>query len=206
MSVIKYFVLPDNPDVLGGNVAEPWGFADALINPGKDAELKDFCDKNQVDYGHQCVKLNTFVWNAHTYYCSAKTAQAMEKKFKISSVITDREQQKENKDKEKEIKQEMRSDEWLADKITMDCAELLSNGLKRYKFVQDVRDKNTDIAHTRMTRQIQKMFEEEWLMANDKGIIVAGKNFPKDKLVVKKIVEVKDLYGRVRTRAEDTTT
>ena len=84
MSVIKYFVLPDNPDVLGGNVAEPWGFADALINPGKDAELKDFCDKNQVDYGHQCVKLNTFVWNAHTYYCSAKTAQAMEKKFKIA--------------------------------------------------------------------------------------------------------------------------
>jgi hypothetical protein len=50
------------------------------------------------------------------------------------------------------------------------------------------------------------MFEEEWLMSNDKGIIVAGKNFPKDKLVAKKIVEVKDLYGRVRTRAEDTTT
>ena len=100
----------------------------------------------------------------------------------------------------------MRSDEWLADKITVDCAELLSNGLKRYKFVQDIRDKNTDIAHTRMTRQIQKMFEEEWLMANDKGIIVPGKNFPKDKLVIKKMVEVKDLYGRVRTRAEDTTT
>ena len=206
MSVVKYFVLPDNPDALGGNVAEPWGFADALINPGKDTELKDFCEKNQVDYGHQCVKLNTFVWNAHTYYCSAKTAQAVEKKFKIGKVITDREQQKENKDKEKEIKQEMRSDEWLADKITTDCAELLSNGLKRYKFVQDIRDNNTDIAHTRITRQIQKMFEEEWLMANDRGIIVPGKNFPKDKLVITKMVEVKDLYGRVRTRAEDTTT
>jgi hypothetical protein len=50
------------------------------------------------------------------------------------------------------------------------------------------------------------MFEEEWLMANDKGIIVPGKNFPKDRLVIKKMVEVKDLYGRVRKRAEDTTT
>ena len=206
MSVVKYFVLPDDPDALGGNVAEPWGFADALINPGKDAELKEFCEKNQVDYGHQCSKLNTFVFNSVAYYCSAKTAQAVEKKFKIGSVITDREQHKEIKEKEKEIKQEMRSDEWLADKVTMDCAELLSNGLKRYKFVQDIRERNTDIAHTRMTRQIQKMFEEEWLMANDKGLIVAGKNFPKDKLVIKKIVEVKDLYGRVRTRAEDTTT
>jgi hypothetical protein len=130
----------------------------------------------------------------------------MEKKFKIDRVVTDREQQKEIREKEKEIRQEMRSDEWLADKVISDCAELLNNGLKRYKFVQEVRDKNPDIAHTRMTRQIQKMFEEEWLTANDRGIIVAGKNFPKDKLVAKKIVEEKDLYGRVRTRAEDTTT
>ena len=127
----------------------------------------------------------------------------MEKKFKIGKVVTDREQQKENKEKEKEIKQEMRSDEWLADKITADCAELLSNGLKRYKFVQDIRDKNTDIAHPRMTRQIQRMFEEEWLMANDKGIIVAGKNFPKDKLVSSTIVEQKDLYGRVKKIKND---
>jgi hypothetical protein len=206
MSVIKYFVLPDNREPLVINVAEPWGFADAIINTGKDAELKEFCEKNQVDYGHQCDKINTFVWNGFTYYCSAKTAQAVEKKFKIDRVVTDREQLKENREKEKEIKQEMRSDEWLADKVTTDCAELLNNGLKRYKFVQEVRDRNPDIAHTRMTRQIQKMFEEEWLAANDKGIIVAGKNFPRDKLVTKKIVEEKDLYGRVRKRAEDTTT
>jgi hypothetical protein len=85
----------------------------------------------------------------------------------------------------------------------VDCAELFSNGLKRYKFVQDIRDKNTDIAHTRMTRQIQKMFEEEWLMANDKGIIVAGKNFPKDKLVSSTLVEQKDLYGRVKKIKND---
>jgi hypothetical protein len=50
------------------------------------------------------------------------------------------------------------------------------------------------------------MFEEECLMANERGLIVAGKNFPKDKLLTKKIVEDKDLYGRVRKRAEDTTT
>ncbi len=206
MSVIKYFVLPDDKDSMGGNVAEPWGFADALINTGKDAALKEFCEKNLVDYGHQCSKLNTFVFNGFTYYCSAKTAQAMEKKFKIGSVITDREQQKEHKDKQKEIRQEMRSDEWLADKVTKDCAELLNNGLKRYKFVQEVRDRNTDIAHTRMTRQIQQMFEDGLLAANDKGLIAAGKNFPKDKLTSKKIVEEKDLYGRVRTRAEDPTT
>jgi hypothetical protein len=205
MSVIKYFVLPDIRESLVINVAEPWGFPDALINAGKDAALKEFCEKNQVEYGHQCDKINTFVWNGFTYYCSAKTAQAVEKKFKIDRIVTDREQQKEIREKEKEIKQEMRSDEWLADKVTADCAELLNNGLKRYKFVQEVRDRNPDIAHTRMTRQIQKMFEEEWLTANDRGIIVAGKNFPKDKLVVKKIVEEKDLYGRVRTRAEDTT-
>ena len=205
MSVIKYFVLPDDRDSMGGNVAQPWGFPDAIINPGKDAELKAFCDEHQVEYGHQCDKINTFVWNGFTYYCSAKTAQAVEKKFKISKVITDKEQLKENREKEKEIKQEMRSDEWLANKVTEDCADLFGNGLKRYKFVQDVRDRNPDIAHTRMTRQIQQMFEQEWLVANDKGIIVAGKNFPQDKLIAKKIVEEKDLYGRVRKRAEDTT-
>jgi hypothetical protein len=203
MSVIKYFVLPDIRESLVINVAEPWGFADALINTGKDAALKEFCEKNQVDYGHQCDKINTFVWNGFTYYCSAKTAQAVEKKFKIDRVVTDREQQKESREKEKEIKQEMRSDEWLADKVTSDCAELLNNGLKRYKFVQEVRDKNPDIAHTRMTRQIQKMFEEEWLTANDRGIIVAGKNFPKDRLVSTAVVEKKDLYGRVKTIKND---
>jgi hypothetical protein len=203
MSVIKYFVLPDIRESLVINVAEPWGFADALINTGKDAALKEFCEKNQVDYGHQCDKINTFVWNGFTYYCSAKTAQAVEKKFKIDRIITDREQQKESREKEKEIKQEMRSDEWLADKVTSDCAELLNNGLKRYKFVQEVRDKNPDIAHTRMTRQIQKMFEEEWLTANDRGIIVAGKNFPKDRLVSTAVVEKKDLYGRVKTIKND---
>ena len=203
MSVIKYFVLPDDKDNMGGNVAEPWGFADAIINPGKDAELKTFCDEHQVDYGHQCDKINTFVWNGFTYYCSAKTAQAVEKKFKIDKIVTDREQQKESREKEKEIRQEMRSDEWLADKVTTDCAELLNNGLKRYKFVQEVRDRNPDIAHTRMTRQIQKMFEEEYLIANDRGIIVAGKKFPQDRLVSSTIVEKKDLYGRVKTIKND---
>ena len=203
MSVIKYFVLPDIRESLVINVAEPWGFPDALINTGKDAALKEFCEKNQVEYGHQCDKINTFVWNGFTYYCSAKTAQAIEKKFKIDRIVTDREQQKESREKEKEIKQEMRSDEWLADKVTGDCAELLNNGLKRYKFVQEVRDKNPDIAHTRMTRQIQKMFEEEWLTANDRGIIVAGKNFPKDRLVSTAVVEKKDLYGRVKTIKND---
>jgi hypothetical protein len=203
MSVIKYFVLPDDKDNMGGNVAEPWGFADAIINPGKDAELKAFCDEHQVDYGHQCDKINTFVWNGFTYYCSAKTAQAVEKKFKIDKNVTDREQLKESREKEKEIRQEMRSDEWLADKVTADCAELLNNGLKRYKFVQEVRDRNPDIAHTRMTRQIQKMFEEEYLTANDRGIIVAGKKFPQDRLVSSTIVEKKDLYGRVKTIKND---
>ena len=203
MSVIKYFVLPDIRESLVINVAEPWGFPDALINTGKDAALKEFCEKNQVEYGHQCDKINTFVWNGFTYYCSAKTAQAIEKKFKIDRIVTDREQQKESREKEKEIKQEMRSDEWLADKVTSDCAELLNNGLKRYKFVQEVRDKNPDIAHTRMTRQIQKMFEEEWLTANDRGIIVAGKNFPQDRLVSTAVVEKKDLYGRVKTIKND---
>ena len=203
MSVIKYFVLPDIRESLVINVAEPWGFPDAIINTGKDAALKEFCEKNQVDYGHQCDKINTFVWNGFTYYCSAKTAQAIEKKFKIDKVVTDREQQKESREKEKEIKQEMRSDEWLTDKVTSDCAKLLNNGLKRYKFVQEVRDKNPDIAHTRMTRQIQKMFEEEYLTANDRGIIVAGKNFPKDRLVSTAVVEKKDLYGRVKTIKND---
>jgi len=203
MSVIKYFVLPDIRESLVINVAEPWGFADALINTGKDAALKEFCDEHQVEYGHQCDKINTFVWNGFTYYCSAKTAQAVEKKFKIDKSVTDREQLKENREKEKEIKQEMRSDEWLADKVTADCAELLNNGLKRYKFVQEVRDRNPDISHTRMTRQIQKMFEEEWLTANDRGIIVAGKNFPQDRLVSSTVVEKKDLYGRVKTIKND---
>ena len=206
MSVIKYFVLPDDKDSMGGNVAEPWGFADALINAGKDAALREFCDKNQVEYGHQCDKINTFVFNGFTFYCSAKTAQAVEKKFKIASVVTDRDQQKEHKEKQKEIRKEMRSDEWLVDKVTTDCGELVNNGYKRYKFVQEVRDRNPDIAHTRMTRQIQQMFEDGVLATNDRGTIIAGDKFPKDKMAAKKIVEEKDLYGRVRKRAEDPTT
>ena len=206
MSVIKYFVLPDDKDSMGGNVAEPWGFADALVDPGKDAALRELCEMNRVDYGNQCNKINTFVWNGFTFYCSAKTAQSIEKKFKIDRVVTDREQIKENKEKEKEIRQEMRSDEWLADKVTTDCGELVNNGYKRYKFVQEVRDRNPDIAHTRMTRQIQQMFEDGLLATNDRGIIIAGEKFPKDKTAAKKIVEEKDLYGRVRKRAEDPTT
>jgi hypothetical protein len=206
MSVVKYFVLPDDPDALGGNVAEPWRFADALINPGKDADLKDFCEKNQVDYGHQCDKTNTFVWNGFTYYCSAKTAQLVEKKFKIDKVTTDREQQKEIREKEKEIRQEMRSDEWLDNKVISDCGELLNNALKRYKFVQEVRDRNTEIAHTRMTRQIQRMFQDGLLMINDKGIVVCGNKFPQDKLKSNKIVEEKDLYGRVKKIKDGTIT
>jgi hypothetical protein len=47
------------------------------------------------------------------------------------------------------------------------------------------------------------MFEEEWLTANDRGIIVAGKNFPKDRLVSTAVVEKKDLYGRVKTIKND---
>jgi len=206
MSVIKYFVLPDDKDSMGGNVAEPHGFADAVINTGKDAALKEFCEKHLVEYGHQCDKINTFVWNGFTFYCSAKTAQAVEKKFKIHEITTDREQLKELRDKQKEIKEEMRSDEWLANKVTTDCAELFNNGLKRYKFVQRVRDLNPDIAHTRMTRQTQQMFDEEWLAADGKGVIIPGKNFPKDRLITKKVVTEKDLYGRVRKRAEDPTT
>jgi len=205
MSIIKYFVLPDNKDVIGGNVAEPNGFPDALINPQKDTDLKEYLEKNQVEYGHLCDKINTFVWNGFTYYCSAKTAQAMEKKFKIDRVITDREQQKEIKEKEKEIKQEMRTDEWLENKLIEDCAELFASGLKRYKFVQEVRDRNTDIAHARMTRQIQKMFNDDLLNINDKGLVRAGNNFPQDTLITKEIVEETDLYGRVRRRAKDTT-
>jgi hypothetical protein len=47
------------------------------------------------------------------------------------------------------------------------------------------------------------MFEEEWLTANDRGIIVAGKNFPQDRLVSTAVVEKKDLYGRVKTIKND---
>ena len=204
MSLIKYFVLPDEKDKIGGNVAEPNGFADALINPQKDEELRAFCEKNRVDYGNQCEKLNTFAWNGATYYCSAKTAQAVEKKFKILKIITDRDQLKQIREEEKETKQEMRSDEWLYNKIIQDCGRLFGEGSsKRYRFIQQIRDCNPEIAHARMTRQIQKLFEEQLLIINEKNVVSPGTQFPQDTIVSNKLVEKKDLYGRVKKVKND---
>ena len=202
MSVIKYFVLPDHYySSAKGAMLYLNGFPDALIDPEKDEALKAHCDKNLVNYGYQCEETGKFLWNGLCYYCSAKTAQAVEKKFKIDRTVTDKEQQKAEAEKEEKMRSLMKSDEWLENKVLEDSARLFELGLKRNAFVQRIREENTDIAHSRMTRQTQKMFNDGYWDIGAQGKIIAGAKFPADKLSTgPKTIEVKDMYGRVKEK------
>ena len=199
MSVIKYFVLTGQYySAAKGPMLYMNGFPDAIIDPEKDEALKAHCEKNLIKYGLDCETTGKFAWNGMAYYCSAKTAQAVEKKFKIERIVTDKEQAKAEADRAEKMKSLMRSDEWLENKVLEDAGRLFVLGLKRNAFVQRIREENTDIATARMTRQIQRMFAEDYLKANAQGKIVAGAGFPADKISqVPTSVEVKDLYGRV---------
>ena len=200
MSVIKYFVLTgEHYSSAKGAILHRNGFPDALIEPDKDEALKAHCEKHLVGYGMQCETTGKFYYNGLAYYCSAKTAQAVEKKFKIDRVVTDKEQAKAESDKAEKMKSLMRSDEWLDNKVLEDAGQLFKLGLKRNAFVQRLREANEEIATTRMTRQIQRLFSEEYVIIDAKGKIIAGVKFPEDKLAQgPAVIEVKDSYGRVK--------
>jgi hypothetical protein len=152
----------------------------------------------------QCETTGKFYYNGWAYYCSAKTAQAVEKKFKIDRIVTDKEQSKAESDKAETMKSLMRSDEWLDNKVLEDAGQLFKLGLKRNAFVQRLREANEEIATTRMTRQIQRLFSEEYVIIDAKGKIIAGVKFPEDKLAQgPAVIEVKDSYGRVKEISND---
>jgi len=205
MSVIKYFVIPGQYySAAKGPMLYMNGFPDALIDPEKDEALKAHCENNLVEYASGCETTGKFVWNSMTYYCSAKTAQAIEKKFKIERIVTDKEQAKAEADKADKMKSLMRSDEWLENKVLEDVGRLFVLGLKRNAFVQRIREDNSDIAAARMTRQIQKLFAKEYISTDAKGKIIAGNGFPADKIAKSSAkVEIKDLYGRVKEVSND---
>ena len=63
----------------------------------------DFVEKHLLDYGYKCdKKIPSFINNGISYYCHAKSAKQVEKKFAITEVYTDKEQAKIRSQKDKE--------------------------------------------------------------------------------------------------------
>ena len=200
MSVIKYFVLTGQYySAAKGPMLYMNGFPDALVDPEKDEALKAHCEKNLVDYASGCETTGKFAWNSITYYCSAKTAQAVEKKFKIDEVFTDKDLQKKEEEKADKLRKLMATEEWLENKVLEDSVEKFGSS-KQYQFVQKIRDVNPEIAHSRMTRVTQKFLKEEYWIAKDSGFITAGPKFPKDKLPKKEEPKEESILRRRKRR------
>ena len=175
------------------------GFPDALVDPEKDEALKAHCEKNLVDYASGCETTGKFAWNSITYYCSAKTAQAVEKKFKIDEVFTDKDLQKKEEEKADKLRKLMATEEWLENKVLEDSVHLFGSS-KQYQFVQKIRDENPEIAHSRMTRVTQKFLKEGHWVQNSNSLIVAGPKFPKDKLPKKEEPKEESILRRRKRR------
>jgi len=172
MTAIRYDVKPED---------HLHGFPDGVLDTGKNAELKAFCEANLVDYGYQCDKTGKFVFNGITYYASAKTLKMVEKQFKIDRVFTDRDLEKERREQEDSRKKLMATDDWLENKVLDDCVALLGS-YKQYAFVQKIRDENPEVAHARMTRVTQKYLRDGTWGTDRNSHVIAGPNFPKAKL------------------------
>ena len=175
------------------------GFPDALVDPEKDEALKAHCEKNLVDYASGCETTGKFAWNSITYYCSAKTAQAVEKKFKIDEVFTDKDLQKKEEEKADKLRKLMATEEWLEYKVLEDSVHLFGSS-KQYQFVQKIRDENPEITHSRMTRVTQKFLKEGHWVQNSNSLIVAGPKFPKDKLPKKEEPKEESILRRRKRR------
>jgi hypothetical protein len=200
MSMIKYFVLTGQYySAAKGPMLYMNGFPDALVDPEKDEALKAHCEKNLVDYASGCETTGKFAWNSITYYCSAKTAQAVEKKFKIDEVFTDKDLQKKEEEKADKLRKLMATEEWLENKVLEDSVEKFGSS-KQYQFVQKIRDVNPEIAHSRITRVTQKFLKEEYWIAKDSGFITAGPKFPKDKLPKKEEPKEESILRRRKRR------
>jgi len=182
MTVIRYNIIPgDYYCSKRGRMSHPHGFADGVLDAESDTELKAHCEKHKAQYPMHCDKTGTFYWNGITYYASAKTLQQVEKKFKIKEVFTDRDLKKKEEEAADKLRKLMATDEWLENKVLEDSIERFG-GSKQYQFVQKIRDDNPTISHSRMTKVTQKFLKEDVWKANPNGFIIAGPNFPKEKL------------------------
>ena len=182
MTVIRYNIIPgDYYCSKRGRMSHPHGFADGVLDAESDAELNAHCEKHKAQYPMHCDKTGMFYWNGITYYASAKTLQQVEKKFKIKEVFTDRDLKKKEEEAADKLRKLMATDEWLENKVLEDSIERFG-GSKQYQFVQKIRDDNPTISHSRMTKVTQKFLKEDVWKANPNGFIIAGPNFPKEKL------------------------
>ena len=189
MTAIRYDIIPGNHYCSKrGAMTHPHGFADGVLNADGDAELKEHCDKNLVNYGWECEKTGKFLWNGITYYASVKTLKDIEKRFNITKVFTDKDVQKEKDDAADKLRKLMATEEWLENKVLEDSVGFFGSS-KQYQFVQKIRDTNPTIAHSRMTRVTQKFLKEGHWIQNSNSLIVAGPKFPKDKLPKREKVE-----------------
>jgi hypothetical protein len=172
MPWVKYFLIEDN-----------WcsGFPDAICgtdNPKKDKEFVDFCEKHLIDYGYKCdKKIPSFINNGISYYCHAKTAKQVEKKFEITEVHNDKDQLKERARQDKDWDKHTKTDEYLIDKLAHDSESLCRSKLKRNKFVNELKDKNKDLPKNKVHKRIMDMFTEEILVIDDDSVVKTGPKF-----------------------------
>lgn len=182
MTAIRYDILPGNHYCSKrGAMTHPHGFADGVLDADSDPKLKEHCDKNLVQYPMGCETTGKFYFNGITYYASAKTLKAVEKKFKIDEVFTDKDLKKQEEEKAEKLRKLMATEEWLENKVLEDSATKFGTA-KQYQFVQKIRDENKEIAHSRMTRVTQKFLKEGYWVSGSTGFIIAGPKFPKEKL------------------------
>ena len=169
MAWVKYFVIEEN-----------WcnGFPDALVGADeKEKDLLDFLKKNEIDYGYNCDQtIPSFIFNGVSWYCHEKSAKKVEKKFNITEIHTDKAQLKQSKQNEEQLKKEMKTEEWLLNKLQQDASGMFDQH-KKLKFCQQLKDKNTDIAKTRLPKAIQKLFDQNAFSIGTDSIVRKGEAF-----------------------------
>ena len=172
MAWVKYFLIEEN-----------WcsGWPDALCgsdNPKEDKDFVDVCEKHLIDYGYKCdQKIPSLIWNGKSYYCHAKTAKQIEKKFGITEILTDKEQAKVKAQKDKEWDKHMKTDEYLIDKLAHDCENLCRGNIKRNKFVNTIKEINKDLPKNKVHKRIMDMFAEEFLVIDQDSHVKKGPKF-----------------------------
>jgi len=166
---IKYFIIEEN-----------WcnGFPCAIIGADdKDKEVLEFIKKHEIDYGYKCDQtIPSFIFNGISWYCHQKSAKKVQNKFNITDIVTDKEQLKQQKAKDEEFKKEMKTEQWLLNKLQQDSVSMFGH-FKKLKFSQNLKDKNTDVAKSRLPKAIQKLFDSNVFAVDEKSIVVKGENF-----------------------------
>lgn len=170
MAWVKYFVIEEN-----------WcnGFPDALVGADeKEKEIWDFLKKHEIDYGYKCDQtIPSFVHNGISWYCHQKSAKKVQTKFNITDIVTDKEQLKEEKNQDSELRKLMKTEEWLLNKLQKDANDIIGRGNKKLKFSQLLKDANPDIAKVRLPKAIQKLFDSNAFAVDEKSVVIKGENF-----------------------------